>query len=183
MIESKRLVLRQWQDSDRQHFAEMNVDTDVMRYFPALLTRQESNKRLDEIIALIDKNGWGFWAVELRQTGEFIGCVGLNEVEIDEAIPATPFVEIGWRLRQAYWGKGYTFEAATACLDYAFSTLRLDNIYALTALINEPSRRLMEKLAMHNTLQDFNHPQVAKGHRLERHCLYKIKRKTYLEKN
>ncbi len=55
MIATKRLILRQWQNSDRQHFAEMNADTDVMRYFPAPLTQKESNKRLDEIIALIDK--------------------------------------------------------------------------------------------------------------------------------
>ncbi len=95
MIATKRLILRQWQDSDRQHFAEMNADTDVMRYFPAPLTRQESNKRLDEIIALIDKKGWGFWAVELRQTGKFIGCVGLNERPKDSGFPEVPLVEIG----------------------------------------------------------------------------------------
>ncbi len=75
MIQTQRLILRQWRENDRQHFAEVNADTGVMRYFPASLTRQESDKQLDEIIALIDENAWGLWAVELQQTGEFIGIV------------------------------------------------------------------------------------------------------------
>ncbi|PIE46210.1 MAG: GNAT family N-acetyltransferase [Gammaproteobacteria bacterium] len=182
MIKTKRLILRNWQASDRQHFAEMNADTEVMQFFPKMLTKEESNAQIGRMQAKHEQNGWGAWAVVVKKTGEFIGMVGLNEVEIDNAIPETPFVEIAWRLRKAHWGKGYAFEAATACLDYAFNTLRLENIYAFTALINEPSRRLMEKLGMHNTHQDFNHPKVAKGHILERHCLYKIERKTYLEK-
>ncbi len=183
MITTPRLILRQWQTSDRQHFAEMNADSEVMRYFPAPLTCEQSDKRLDEIIDFMDKHGWGFWAVELQQTGEFIGCVGLNKKPANSGYPQAPLVEIGWRIAKKYWRQGYAYESATACLNYAFNELGLDKVYAVTALINTPSQQLMKKLGMHNTHQDFDHPSIEKRHILAKHCLYKIDRKTYQNQN
>lgn len=178
MLETKRLILRQWQDSDREPFAQLNADAEVMRYFPKPLTRSESDAMVDKINCLFAENGWGLWAVSLKRTNAFIGFVGLHR-HTDEAIPQTPFVEIGWRLAKAYWGKGYAFEAAQASMDYAFNILKLETLYSFTATINEPSWRLMEKLGMHNTHQDFNHPKVDKGHALEKHYLYQIERNKF----
>ncbi len=147
-----------------------------MRFFPHVLTQEESNAEIERMKAKIYRHGWGVWAVELGMSGELIGMVGLNEVDADEMIPQTPFIEIVWRLHKQYWGKGYAYEAATACLEYAFSKLKLRAVYAFTAMINKPSWRLMQKLGMHNTNRNFNHPKVVKGSSLERHCLYKITR-------
>lgn len=177
MIETKRLILRQWQDSDREPFAQLNADAEVMRYFPAVLTRKQSDAMVDKINCLFAENGWGLWAIEVKQKKQFIGFVGLHSHD-DVNIPQTPFVEIGWRLAKAHWHKGYAFEAANACLDYAFHGLMLDVVYSFTALQNEPSWRLMEKLGMHNTHQNFDHPKIDKEHELVRHCLYRIERKT-----
>ncbi|PID62836.1 MAG: GNAT family N-acetyltransferase [Gammaproteobacteria bacterium] len=182
MIETQRLILRQWQTSDQQHYAAINADAEVMRYFPNTMTAAESVAQIEKLQSRIAKNAWGFWAVERKQSGEFIGMVGLNTVELNDAIPETPFVEIGWRLAKKHWRQGYAYEAASACLDYAFNTLALKNIYAFTALINTPSQRLMQKLGMHNTGRDFNHPKVESEHALSRHCLYQIERQTYLKK-
>ena len=172
-IETSRLVLRHWQAGDLEPFHQLNSDPNVMRYFPATLSKQESDSIAERLSQIIEKKGWGFWAVELKGTNEFIGFVGLLSQD-KSAIPETPFVEIGWRLSYAHWGKGYASEAAHACLKFAFEQLTLDAVYAFTALPNKPSRKVMERLGMHNTRQDFDHPSLAKGHVLERHCLYKI---------
>ncbi len=172
-IETPRLILRQWQASDLEPFHQLNRDPNVMRYFPAILSKQESDSIAERLTLIIEKTGWGFWAVELKETNEFIGFVGLLSQD-ESGIPETPFVEIGWRLSYAYWGKGYASEAAHACLKFAFEQLNLDAVYAFTALPNKPSRKVMERLEMHNIKHDFDHPSLAKGHVLERHCLYKI---------
>ncbi|MBS9781718.1 MAG: GNAT family N-acetyltransferase [Gammaproteobacteria bacterium] len=183
MIETQRLILRQWQEKDKQHYAEINTDTEVMRYFPDIMTLTESDVQIEVMQAKIEKNGWGYWAVELKQTNELIGKVGLNPVELHSDIPETPFVEMGWRLAKKHWRQGYAYEAATACLDYAFNILELNSVYACTALTNIPSQQLMKKLGMHNINQDFNNPKMKAGHTLSRYCLYKIEREHYLKSN
>ncbi len=70
MIKTKRLILRNWQASDRQHFAEMNADTKVMQFFPKMLTKEESNAQIGRMQAKHEQNGWGAWAVVVKKTGE-----------------------------------------------------------------------------------------------------------------
>ena len=82
-----------------------------------------------------------------------------------------------------FWGLGYAPEAAEKALEFAFEELNVPSVYAFTTLQNLPSQRVMLKLGMVNTNQDFSHPKVAKGHPLERHCLYKITQKQWLEKS
>ncbi|MGF1701460.1 GNAT family N-acetyltransferase [Photobacterium makurazakiensis] len=174
MIETDRLILRQWRDSDLAPFAEMNRDPKVMTYFPSLLSARESNELAERFQRLIVDKGWGFWALEQKNTGLFLGFVGLHFQEEGSGIPNAPLVEIGWRLCSSSWGNGFAPEAAKAALAFAFDTLNLSEVYAFTALQNLPSKRVMEKIGMHNTHQDFNHPKLPKGHPLERHCLYRI---------
>lgn len=129
---------------------------------------------------LIAERGWGFWAVEIKATGQFIGFVGLHYQDENSGIPHAPFVEIGWRLDAEFWGVGYAPEAAEKALEFAFTTLNCAKVYAFTALPNLPSLRVMQKLGMENTGQDFNHPKLESGHPLERHCLYRMTKQKWL---
>lgn len=155
----------------------MTADPIVMKYFPNVLSTVESDQLASKIDTLIKENGWGFWAVELKNSAEFIGFVGLHYQEQD--IPNAPFVEIGWRLESNHWGIGYATEAAKAALRFAFEELNEPSVYAFTARINEPSRKVMSKIGMVNVKQNFNHPNIVKGHRLERHCLYRISKEIW----
>jgi RimJ/RimL family protein N-acetyltransferase len=167
-----RTVLRQWRDDDRGPFAKLNSDPEVMEHFPKVLTKAESDGLVDHIVAGMAERGWGLWAVEVTATGAFAGFVGLNPVTFDA--PFTPTVEIGWRLARSYWGQGIATEAARAALDYAFGTLRLDEVVSFTSTTNLRSQRVMQKLGMHqDPADDFDHPALPPGHHLRRHVLYR----------
>lgn len=178
MITTERLQLRQWKDSDAQPFCDLNADPDVMRYFPACYSREETLAHIQAMIDSINQKKFGFWAAELRETGEFIGFIGLWHQPLS-TIPNTPFIEIGWRLAKCHWGKGLAPEGAMAALGYAFDQLAWPTVYAFTALPNQPSRRVMEKIGMTNTHQDFDHPRLPDNHPLQRHCLYAIDREAH----
>lgn len=169
---TERLRLRQWRASDRKVFAELNADARVMAYFPAPLTRSESDVMADRCEALIEKRGWGFWAVEEIGRSDFIGFVGLH-IPVDE-LPCSPCVEVGWRLAYDYWGKGYATEAAIGALSIGFDRLELDEVVAFTAVQNRRSRSVMERLGMQEDSDTFEHPQVPAGHTLREHCLYRM---------
>ena len=96
-----RLTLRQWRQSDLEPFAAMNADADVMRYYPAIWSREKSDEFAKRVRQLIDERGWGFWAVEERASGRFIGFVGLHRPSSD--LPFAPCVEVGWRLAISSW--------------------------------------------------------------------------------
>jgi RimJ/RimL family protein N-acetyltransferase len=180
MINTPRLKLRQWQADDYAPFAAMNADPIVMEYFPALLTTDQSNAMADKIQAKITDQGWGLWAVEILETGAFAGFVGLNRPGYP--LPCSPCVEVGWRLDKAFWGKGYATEAGNAALEFAFNTLRLDEVVSFTAVPNVRSQAVMQRLGMTNTGQNFEHPMVPEGDRLREHVLYKLDRSQWLEK-
>ncbi|MCA4015532.1 GNAT family N-acetyltransferase [Vibrio vulnificus] len=182
-IETDRLVLRQWRDDDYQPYAALCSDPHVMRYFLAPLSHAESYEQAEKIKKLILDKGWGFWAVELKATGQFIGFVGLHSQDEDSGFPNAPFLEIGWRLSSEFWGLGYAPEAAQKALQFAFEKLDAPTGFAFTTLQNRPSQRVMLKLGMVDTKQDFSHPKVVKGHPLERHCLYEITREQWLGKS
>ncbi|MEW5251130.1 GNAT family N-acetyltransferase [Microbulbifer discodermiae] len=169
---TERLQLRQWRAEDKPAFAAMNADPRVMEFFPAPLTRKESDASVDRGRSHIEKYGWGFWALELREIGEFLGFVGIKNVS--DALPFAPAVEIGWRLAHPYWGKGYAVEAARASLEVAFAVLQLREVVSFTALQNIRSMRVMERLGMQRDPQVFEHPQVPGESPLLRHCLYRL---------
>jgi RimJ/RimL family protein N-acetyltransferase len=169
-LTTPRLRLRQWVESDREPFAALNADAEVMRYFPAPLSRAESDAMVDRERSRIADRGWGLWAVEVLDRTPFIGFVGL-------AVPSfsahfTPAVEVGWRLSEEAWGNGYATEAATAALTFAFEKLRLPEVVSFTAQSNDRSRRVMERLGMsHDTTDDFDHPRIDGP--LKAHVLYR----------
>ena len=166
-METDRLILRDWRDDDREPFAALNADPEVMEHFPALLTREQSD-------AVIERNP-GLHAVEVRATGEFIGFVGLAVPRFEAAF--TPCVEIGWRLAFAHWGRGYATEAARAVLAYAWDTVRLEEVVAFTTVGNARSRAVMDRIGMrHDAADDFDHPRLPADHPLRRHVLYRVHR-------
>src|SRR5690242_7535970 len=118
-----RLLLRQWRESDRGPFAAMNADPAVMEFFPSLQNRASSDASIDVWQQELATRGWSNWAVELSESGRFIGCVGL--VVPRRVLPFTPCVEVGWRLARAFWGQGLATEAARGALRVGFGQLLL----------------------------------------------------------
>ncbi len=176
-ITTPRLVLRQWQEQDLPHWQALNADPQVMRYFPAPLSAEESQQAMHRMQQLIAHNGWGFWALEHRQDKRCIGTIGLHHNS--DTVPGRELVEIGWRLDRHYWRQGFTEEGARASLSFAFEQLGLAEVYAFTALTNLPSQGVMKKLGMRNTGEDFDHPKLDDCPRLQRHCLYRIDAATF----
>jgi len=172
-IHTSRLILRQWQESDFEPYIAMNMDSEVMRYFPALQTRETTLAQIERFSRFIDENGYGFLVVERVDTAEFIGFTGLAWPRFESFF--TPCVEIGWRLDKAYWGQGFAQEAARACLDHGFNKLGLNEIYSFTSILNLPSINVMKKIGM-NEVGQFEHPSIADGNRLKTHVLCKIER-------
>ena len=173
-LETPRLLLRQWRDSDLAPFAALNADPRVMEFFPATLSREASDAMAQRCRSLIAGRGWGLWAVTLRENNAFIGMTGLHVPEAQ--LPCSPCVEIGWRLAFNYWGQGYAQEAAQAALQAGFARLQLPEIVAFTALPNGRSSALMARLAMRREPATFEHPALPPGHRLRTHCLYRLTR-------
>jgi RimJ/RimL family protein N-acetyltransferase len=174
-VRTERLLLRRWRDADLAPFAAMNADPRVMEHFPAVLSRAESDGRVQRILAHFDRHGYAQWAVEIPGVAPFAGFIGLAVPGFDAHF--TPCVEIGWRLAAEYWGLGYATEGARAALAFGFMELKLSEIVSFTVPANMRSRRVMERLGMtHDPRDDFDHPSLADGHPLRRHVLYRIRR-------
>ncbi|MEW8625043.1 MAG: GNAT family N-acetyltransferase [Candidatus Thiodiazotropha sp.] len=177
-ISTERLFLRQWRSTDLEPFAYLNADPEVMTYFPATLSRKQSDELAQRCQRLIQQRGWGFWAVEHKSSGKFIGFLGLHVPSAD--LPFSPCVEIGWRLAQSHWGNGYATEGGRAALQVAFGQLSLEEVVSFTTVGNRRSRRVMEKLGMGDSAETFEHPAIPPGHHLRTHCLYRITNAAWL---
>lgn len=174
IIETKRLILREWEDKDIELFARINQDPQVLEFLPGPLSKEESSSWVNKINESCKENEFGLWAATLK-TGELIGYIGLNIPSFKASF--TPCVEIGWRLGSAFWGKGYATEGARAVLEYGFTQLKLKEIVAFTVPANIRSIRIMEKIGMKRDLNsDFYHPNLPKDHPLSLHVLYRIKK-------
>lgn len=175
MLRTDRLLLRCWSPEDRAAFAAINADPRVMEFLGDVLSREQSDALADRIEARFDRQGFGFWAVEVPGVVPFIGFVGLNVPMF--AAPFTPSVEVGWRLDPEFWGRGYASEAAHAVLEFAFDVLDLDEVVSFTTIGNTRSRRVMERIGMtHDVADDFDHPLVPNDSPLRAHVLYRIRR-------
>jgi RimJ/RimL family protein N-acetyltransferase len=169
---SEKLVLRQWKEADLEPYAAMNADPEVMRYFPAPLTREETAASLERLRRAIDERGWGLWAVEVN--GMFAGFTGLNSPSFSAHF--TPCIEISWRFRREFWGRGLASRAAREALRFGFDSLKLAEIVAFTATTNLRSRKLIERLGFERDVgADFAHPSIPEGHVLRRHVLYRLR--------
>ncbi|MEV1286637.1 GNAT family N-acetyltransferase [Micromonospora sp. NPDC049679] len=169
-INTERLVLRDWQQSDLAPWAAMNADPEVREHLGAPLTAEQAAASVRCFQDDLDRVGFGFWAVEVRATAEFIGFTGLDAV--DEAMPFTG-VEAGWRLARSAWGYGYATEAALAALWYGFDTLGLPEILAITTVTNVRSQAVMRRIGMTtDPTDDFDDPEAEQGP-LRRQVVYR----------
>jgi RimJ/RimL family protein N-acetyltransferase len=175
LIRTERLLLRPWQPKDFAPYAAMNADPRVRRFFPGILTSEESDAELATFQARFAKEGFGMLAAEFIETGQFAGILGLQTMPYAIAGLPQPAVEIGWRLACEFWGRGLATEGARAVVDYAFTQLRLPSVVAVTTVTNQPSRHVMEKLGMRYRPElDFEHPRVPAGHRFRPHVVYAL---------
>lgn len=171
-----RLLLRQWEDEDLLPFAALCADPEVMEHFPAPLPPEQAAELIGRHRALLDAGRPGLFAVEVEETGDFIGFVGLSEPTF--SAPFTPCVEIGWRLARTAWGQGYATEAGRAVLAHGFEVLGLTEIVSFTTRANLRSRAVMERLGMtRDPAEDFEHPALEPGDPLRTHVLYRIRQR------
>lgn len=174
-MNTKRLTLRPWNETDREAFILINQDPLVMEHMPSLLSAAETDAFIARIQDHFREHGFGLWAVEVKESGECIGYIGLSAPSFTAHF--TPCVEIGWRLSSKHWGKGYATEGAKAVLEHAFKNLGLSEIVSFTVPANVRSIRVMEKIGMQRDFDgDFAHPKLPAEHRLSNHVLYRIKR-------
>lgn len=169
-MNSPPVQLRAWRDDDLPALVTLNSDPEVMQYFPALISAEESRAMLERLRRGIEERGWGLWAVDVG--GECAGFTGLAQPRFEAAF--TPCVEIGWRLRREFWGRGIAFAAAQQAERYAWEQLRLAELVSFTTTANARSRRLMERLGFrHDASGDFEHPAIPVGHPIRPHVLYR----------
>ncbi|MFK0049437.1 GNAT family N-acetyltransferase [Streptomyces sp. NPDC090741] len=166
-LRTDRLLLRRWRESDLEPWAAMNADPEVREHLGELLTREQSDAVAARMQAEFDERGFGWWALERRETGEFVGRAGLDVV--DEGMPfagvdVADVVDVGWRLTRSAWGHGYATEAGLACLAFGFEALGLAEIIATTTVANVRSQSVMRRIGMtRDPAADFEDPSVPEG--------------------
>jgi RimJ/RimL family protein N-acetyltransferase len=168
---TERLILRRWHDADRAPFAAMNADPEVMRYFTSVQDRATSDALVDRVEAHFDEHGFGLWALDIAETGAFIGFTGLSPMPA--GVPGEGAYEVGWRLAADAWGRGYATEAARESLRIGFAELGLTEVWSITSVLNAPSEAVMVRLGM-TRVAEFEHPKVPVGHRIRPHVAYRI---------
>lgn len=152
---SERLGFRNWKKSDINALFEINSNKEVMRYFPGIQTKTQTENFITRMQNQFDKNKFCYFAVNLLDTNEFIGFIGLSEQTYQADF--NPSIDIGWRLHPSFWNKGYATEGAKACLNYGFNELHLEKIISVAPLINNPSILIMQKIGMQK-IKEFQHP-------------------------
>jgi RimJ/RimL family protein N-acetyltransferase len=174
-LRTERMLLRRWREEDRRPFAALNADPAVMEHFPAPLDRDESEELVERIEMGFERHGFGLWALELLEGGEFIGFTGLAVPPFEAHF--TPAVEVGWRLARFAWGNGYATEAGRTAIAYGFEELGLEEVVSMTTVRNRRSRAVMERLGMsRDPADDFEFPTLPPGDPLRPHVLYRIGR-------
>ncbi|MEK8131856.1 GNAT family N-acetyltransferase [Paenibacillus filicis] len=172
-METARLQLRDWEETDLEPFSRLNADEEVMTYFTKTLSAEETHVFYQSIVSEFKACGYGLYAVEVKENKEFIGFIGFRRATFEADF--TPCIEIGWRLKKAAWGKGYATEGAEACLQYGFNSLGFVDVYSFTADLNAPSKNVMKKIGM-SFMKTFDHPKVEKGSLLYKHVLFHVNR-------
>ncbi len=176
MIETDRLILRNWCDADAMPYHAMFQDSRVMAYLGSPQTYEMVQAEVADSTEKISADSYGFWAVEHRADQRFIGFCGLQSGPAGTPIAGLP--EIGWRLAHDYWGQGYAREASEASLAWAWANLPDDEIWATTVAANRRSWGLMERIGMSRQAHlDFDHPALDNESPLRRQITYSIARR------
>jgi RimJ/RimL family protein N-acetyltransferase len=179
-ILTQRLILRNWEERDRELFYRINSDDEVLEFFPFRRSRAEADAKLEQFRSWIAEDGYGFAAAEIAATGQCIGFVGLFDTDNLPFLPEGT-IEIGWRLAPEFWGKGYVTEAAKAWLTFGFETLGVDEIVSFAVEGNRRSTAVMQRIGMTaDRSRDFDHPGIPDSHpQLRRHVFYALRRQDW----
>jgi RimJ/RimL family protein N-acetyltransferase len=171
-ILTQRLILRNWEERDRELFYRINSDDEVLEFFPFRRSRAEADAKMEQFRSWIAEDGYGFAAAEIAATGQCIGFVGLFDTDNLPFLPEGT-IEIGWRLAPEFWGKGYVTEAAKAWLTFGFETLGVEG--------NRRSTAVMQRIGMTaDRSRDFDHPGIPDSHpQLRRHVFYALRRQDW----
>lgn len=144
VIETRRLAFRELTGADGSELARVLCDPDSMRYYPRPFSLDEVERWIERNVDRYRAEGFGLWAVTLRETGAFIGDCGITMQEIEgRRVP-----EIGYHIIPEFRRNGYASEAAEACVKCAFERLGLNSIVSYMKGDNIPSRRVAEKCGM-----------------------------------
>ena len=173
---SERLGFRSWEASDLKELNEMNQDVEVMRYFPKIPSADANRKFILRMQEQYKSDRFCYFVIELLETQDWIGFTGLSIPQFDA--PVTPCVDMGWRFKKEYWGKGFATEAAKRSMQYAFEELKLCELKAIAPLVNQPSIAVMERIGMTKE-RDFVHPLLDKDSVLNPCTCYHIKKDVY----
>jgi RimJ/RimL family protein N-acetyltransferase len=141
-LETARLRLRPWRDSDIETYASMCADAETMRHMGsgATFSRGDAWRNMAMFVGHWQLRGFGMWAVEERDTDRFVGRVGLHQPD------GWPGLEVGWMLDRSTWGRGYATEAGRASLDHAWKVLGARHVVSLIMPGNAASIRVAERL-------------------------------------
>jgi RimJ/RimL family protein N-acetyltransferase len=169
---SERLGFRNWKTTDVNLLFEINTDENVMQFFPSIQTKEQTENFIDRMQNQYKEKGFCYFAVEIIETKEFIGFIGLSEQKFNSDF--TPAIDIGWRLNSKFWHKGYATEGAKRCLEFGFYQLKLKEIIAIAPAINLPSIKVMQKIGLQK-VKNFKHPLLKEFPELETCVLYSIK--------
>jgi RimJ/RimL family protein N-acetyltransferase len=171
-LTTARLLLRPFGPADLAPFAALNAHPLVVESLGSSPTRAESDAMVTYFTGELEREGWGLWAIELVESGTFVGMAGLHRVS--PHYPFAPAVEIAWRLDPAHWGHGYATEAALGALSYGFDVGGLGEIVAFTTTLNLRSQAVMQRIGMiRDVAADFDHPSMPEDSPLRRHVLYR----------
>jgi RimJ/RimL family protein N-acetyltransferase len=141
VLETSRLRLREFVPQDADGLAAVLGDPVAMQYYPAPFNRKEVEEWIERNRDRYQREGYGLWAMLLKDSGELIGDCGcfLRDIEGRDDI------EIGYHVRRDLWGNGYATEAAQACVQYAFTQIGVDRVISLIRPENVQSVRVAEK--------------------------------------
>jgi len=172
LFSSKRLGFRNWIEDDINKMIDISASKNVMRFFPACATPDQTKYFIIRMQDLYHEKRYCYFAVDLLETNEFIGFIGLNDIRYEATFSFG--IDIGWRLAEKHWGNGYATEGAERCLLYAFEDLKLDSILSTASQINLPSISIMKKIGM-TKKTDFKHPRLKDHSKLENCVCYEAK--------
>ena len=171
LFTSQRLGFRDCIAADIDKMIAISANENVMRFFPSLATPAQTKSFISRMQSLYAEKGYCYFAVDLLETDEFIGFIGLND--LNYKAPFSPGFDLGWRLAEQHWGNGYATEGAKRSLEYAFETLNLPKIVAVAPKINMPSISIMKKIGMVKKLE-FKHPKLVEHSQILNCVCYEI---------
>lgn len=177
---SERLGFRTWESSDIPKLFAINSNLRVMEFFPSLPTLKETEAFVERMNTQYIQSKFCYFAVDCLESGEFIGFVGLSKQTYESDF--TPCIDIGWRLDEKFWYKGYATEGARASLNYAFNTLQLNDVVAVCPKVNFKSEQVMKKIGMYKRYE-FKHTYLKNNPVLELCVLYGIDSRSFTDQN